>query len=93
MSYQSIRQDACDRACEGMGTGELLAIVEGGSTLKTQFEEVVAQREAAIYKANKAREDLQVIREVIKTTCCTALMDKTSVLSGIDAVISELGSN
>ena len=84
------RWDLCHRACEGIDTGVLEAVLEGGSTLKTQFEDMVAKRQLTLHKMTKASEDLKAIRAVIQKTCCTALMDKTSVLSNLDAVIADL---
>lgn len=87
------REKFCVRACEGIGTGELAAILEGGSTLKEQFEKIVDAKTAALLVSHKAREDLIAIRTVISTTCCTAMMDKPSVLAQLDQVISDLSQS
>ena len=88
-----LREKLCVKACEGIGTGELAAIVDGGSTLKEQFEEIVDAKTAALFVSNKARKDLIAIRAVISTTCCTAMMDKPSVLAQIDKVVSDLSQS
>lgn len=87
------REKFCVRACEGIGTGELAAILEGGSTLKEQFEKIVDAKTTALLVSNKAREDLIAIRAAISTTCCTAMMDKPSVLAQIDQVIADLSKS
>ncbi len=87
------REKFCVRASEGIGTGELAAIIEGGSTLRERFEKVVGARTHALSVSNKAREDLIAIRATISTTCCTAMIDKPSVLAQIDKVISDLSQS
>ena len=47
------REKFCVRACEGIGTGELAAILEGESTLKQQFQGVVEQRDDALLRARE----------------------------------------
>ena len=83
-----MRSGYCERACEGIGTGEVKAIIDGGSTLKAKFEEVVAQRETAQSDAVILNKILNIVRAKIATECCGTIMDKSSVVSMIDEFVN-----
>lgn len=84
------REKFCVRACEGIGTGELAAIIEGGTTLKQQFQGVVEQRDDALAAIRRVRTRLQYVHGQISTSCCGTVVDKAEVLSDLDKVLKEL---
>lgn len=82
------REKFCVRACEGIGTGELAAILEGGSTLKERFASQVDQVQQANTDVIKLRQALEVIRNGIAGECCGTVMDKSAVIAGIDQFLA-----
>lgn len=84
------REKFCVRACTGISTGELAAILEGESTLKQEFERVVDQRESALASIRRVRTRLQFVRDKISTSCCGTVVDKAEVLSDLSKVLKEL---
>ena len=84
------REKFCVRACSGISTGELAALLEGDSTLKQQFERVVDQREDALAATRRVRTRLQFVHEKISTSCCGTVVDKAEVLSDLSKVLKEL---
>jgi hypothetical protein len=84
----SLRDRLCIKACQGIGTGELAAIVDDGSTLKEQFAKVVEHKAAAVSHRARLRMTLTSVYSDMKKLCCGTVLEKDPILQKIQETLA-----